>query len=134
MAAFTTEPRTIDRMTRPDAPVLQLAHCAACGTHTWPAQAYGCRRCGNPVLTAVPLPRTPTLLNFITIHSELTPGLPVPCVIGELELAPGVVEEALIGVYDESALALGMDLEPQAQIDDKGTVSWRFVPSAGASA
>ncbi len=121
-------------MTTDQTPVLQLAHCAACGTHTWPASAYGCRRCGNPALDAVPLPQAPTLLNFITLHNALAPGLPVPCVIGELELAPGLVEEALLGVTDESGLTLGMQLTPTAQTDDQGVVSWRFVPLQGAAA
>jgi uncharacterized OB-fold protein len=116
----------------PDTTSLHIGHCAQCNTHTFPAVAYGCRRCGNPVLDAVPLPQDPTLINFITVNSELAPGLPVPCVIGELELAPGVIEEALIGVPDESGLSLGMKLRPEAQVDDKGVITWRFVPLQGA--
>lgn len=121
-------------MTTDQPPILRLAHCPACGTHTWPASAYGCRRCGNPALDAVPLPQAATLLNFVTLHSPLAPGLPVPCVIGEIELAPGLVEEALIGVPDASALTLGMKLTPAAQTDGDGAVSWRFVPLQGARA
>jgi uncharacterized OB-fold protein len=121
-------------MTTHETPILRLAYCAACGTHTWPSSAYGCRRCGSPVLDAVPLPQDPTLLNFITVHSELAPNLPVPCVIGELELAPGVIEEALIGVPDESVLTVGMKLTPKSQTDNRGVITWRFVPLEGALA
>jgi uncharacterized OB-fold protein len=119
-------------MSTEDTPILQLAHCSVCNTHTWPPSAYGCRRCGNPALSKVPLPQAPKLLNFVTVHSELSPGLPVPCVIGELELAPGVIEEALIGVSDEAGLTLGMAVQPQARVDGQGAVSWRFVPVTGA--
>lgn len=109
--------------------VLQLAHCAACGSYTFPARAYGCRRCGRAdALSAVACPRAPVLKNFVTLHAELAPGLPVPCVIGEVELAPGVIEEALIAVADESTLTLEMPL----RAEPRGDEGWQFVPEAAA--
>lgn len=118
-----------------DAPVLRLAHCARCGAHSYPPEAWGCRSCGAPAeaLQAVPCPETPRLKNFVTVHSELAPGLPVPCVIGEVALAPGVVEEALIGVADESALHLEMPLRAEATVEE-GRTRWRFVPLAEGGA
>ena len=88
-----------------------LAHCTGCGTYTFPASAYGCRRCGSAQLDAVALPQAPVLRNFITVHGDVAPGLTPPFVVGEVELAPGVVEEALLTVTDESLLRLGMPLE-----------------------
>ena len=88
-----------------------LAHCTGCGAYTFPANAYGCRHCGSVQIEAVALPQTPVLRNFITIHGDVAPGLTPPLVVGEVELAPGVVEEALLAVTDESLLRLGMPLE-----------------------
>jgi len=112
--------------------VLRLAHCRACGAHTYPAGAYGCRRCGrDDTLSAVALPGAPLLRNAVTLHTELAPGLPVPCVIGEVELAPGVVEEALIGVVDAAGLRLGMPLRPAPRFDAEGRrLGWQFLPEA----
>lgn len=90
-----------------------LAHCPHCGTYTFPPNAWGCRRCGteNARLDKVPMPATPVLRNFITLHGDVAPGLVPPVIVGEVELAPGVVEEALIAVDDESQLRLDMPME-----------------------
>lgn len=109
---------------------LLLAHCLHCGSYTFPAAAYGCRACGAGAdrLQAVPCPAVPRLRNAVTVHTELAPGLPVPCVIGEIELAPGVIEEALIDAESEAQLTLGMALRPRAQVDATGKRQWCFVP------
>ena len=112
-------------------PTLALARCSRCGSHTFPATAYGCRPCGADVaaLSPVPCPQPPRLLNFVTVHAELAPGLPVPCVIGEIELAPGLVEEGLIAA-SEDALRPGMELLAQASASETG-VRWTFAPVGG---
>jgi len=117
-------------MSEPFATVLELAHCADCGAHSFPARVYGCRVCGAPRerLNAVPCTQA-VLRNMVTVHAELVPGLPVPCVIGEVELAPGVIEEALIGARDETTLQLGMALTPVAERAADGASRWRFVPA-----
>jgi hypothetical protein len=51
-------------------------------------------------------------------------------VIGEVELAPGVVEEAVLDLTDESAAVLGMPLKPIAIRQDDGAVRWRFASLA----
>lgn len=109
---------------------LLLAHCPQCGAYTFPAAVYGCRACGLGAdrLQVVPCPTVPRLRNAITVHAELAPGLPVPCVIGEVELAPGVIEEALIDVESEAQLTLGMALQPRAQMNATGKLQWRFSP------
>jgi hypothetical protein len=111
---------------------LLLGHCPACNAWNFPANSWGCHACGAPgqSLRALPAPVAPVLLNAITVHAELAPGLPVPCVIGEVELAPGVVEEALIDVASEDALAPGCVL--RALHDPAAALPWRFVPAEAA--
>ena len=115
-------------------PVLQLAHCTECGAWTFPADAHGCRRCGAAPerLRSEPCPGPPRLRNAITLHAALHPDLPAPCVIGEVELAPGVVEEAVIDVADEARVEPGMALEAVAEALPTGGWRWRFVPQGGA--
>lgn len=110
-------------------PTLALAHCSNCGSYSFPATIYGCRRCGadGSTLTSVSCPQAPRLLNFVTVHAELAPGLPVPCVIGEVELAPGVVEEALLDVADESVLRPDLRMRAQARETEAG-LQWSFAP------
>lgn len=115
---------------------LQLAHCAACGTYTFPPNAPACRRCGMPGerLEIRPLPAPPRLRNAITLHTQLHPELKAPCVIGEVELAPGVYEEALIDVADEDAAPLGAALEAMAHRLEDGRLQWRFIRVQGGAA
>lgn len=120
-------------MSLPETPPLPIGHCPACGSYTFPANSWGCRRCGQ-ALEAVPLPKPAKLINFVTLHAEIAPGLPVPCVIGELEIAPGVVEEALIDVRDESQLALGMTMQAVPRAAEQGAATWGFRPMDGAAA
>ena len=111
-------------------PTLQLARCTRCDAYSFPVDSPGCRCCGAPAdaLQPAPLPHAPRLRNVITLHAELVPGLPVPCVIGEVELAPGVIEEARIAVPDEAQARLGMELRPVAITADGGGVRWQFEP------
>ena len=111
--------------------ILELARCTVCGGTSFPAQVPGCRHCGAPPaqLRAEACAAPVRLLNFVTVHSPLAPGLKVPAVIGEVELAPGLVEEARIDVPDENELALGMALAPVWQAGTEGAAgSWAFRP------
>jgi uncharacterized OB-fold protein len=115
-------------MTTESEPRLQLAHCANCATYTFPANAPACRRCGTPGdrLEVRPLPAAPRLRNVITLHAQLHPELKAPCVIGEVELAPGVYEEAIIDVADEAAAPLGAALQAVPHRLEDGRLQWRF--------
>lgn len=119
-------------MTDPLPDTLTLAHCDACGSYTFPSHVYACRRCGAPreQLQSRPCPQVPRLRNAVTLHTQLHPDLPAPCLIGEVELASGVVEEAVLDLPDESAAVLGMPLAAVASRQDDGTVRWRFAPLA----
>lgn len=121
-------------MSHPETPPLSIGHCPACGSYTFPSTSWGCRRCGQAPLDAVPLPQHARLINFVTLHAEIVPGLPVPCVIGELEIAPGVVEEALIDVQAESQLVLGMTMQAVPRAAERGSLAWAFRPMDGATA
>jgi|GEM_PF-2450130 len=120
---------TIDASVRP--PMFVIGHCEVCGTYTYPPQAYGCRRCGAALLHRVSPPAPAILRNYVTVHAALTPELAVPCVIGEIELAPGVIEEALIHVSDEAQLRLEQQMVPEAYKDGNDQWRWRFVPTTG---
>lgn len=118
-----------------DSPLL-LAQCGACSAWTYPAETWGCRACGAPAtsLERLPAPQAPRLLECVTLYSELVPGLAVPCVIGEVQLAPGLVEEARIAAEDASTLAPGLRLRAEALAPAEGTstVRWQFRPDPEA--
>lgn len=122
-------------MTTQSEPRLQLAHCVSCCSYTFPADAPACRCCGAPGnrLEVRPLPAPPRLRNVITLHAQLHPELRAPCVIGEIELAPGVYEEALIDVADEAAAPLGTVLQPMPHRLEGGRLQWRFTPVQGGA-
>ena len=112
-------------------PTLELARCTLCGGSSFPAQVPGCRHCGAAAakLRTEACAAAVRLLNFVTVHAPLAPGLKVPAVIGEVALAPGLVEEARIDVADESALSLGMALAPVWQPGAEDVAgSWVFRP------
>ncbi len=116
---------------------LAVARCADCDGFSFPANVPGCRHCGAPAdrLRAQPCASPLALLNFVTVHAPLAPGLQVPAVIGEVALAPGLVEEARIDVADESVLALGMALEPVWRAGAEGAAgAWVFRPHATEAA
>lgn len=123
-------------MSSPETPELLLGHCQACGAWNFPAESWGCRACGAPreQLQARPLPGPAILRNTVTVHAELSPGLPVPCVVGEIELAPGVIEEALLQVTSESDVSLGAVVRPVHLGEAGGASPWRFVPVQGGAA
>lgn len=120
-------------MPSPETPALLLGHCQVCGAWNFPAESWGCRACGagRNHLQAMPPPGPAILRNAVTVHAELSPGLPVPCIVGEVELAPGVIEEALLQVASEADVAPGMVLEPVHLGDAGGISPWRFVPVQG---
>jgi uncharacterized OB-fold protein len=114
----------------PPAPArLELAHCGHCGAWSHPPDSWGCRQCGaSPhALSRAPAPQDAVLLEFVTVHTALVAQLPVPCVVGEVKLAPGVVEEALIASDDERTLTPGMRLSPEAAPAASGA-RWWFRP------
>lgn len=88
---------------------LLAVRCRDCDAISFPATVYGCRRCGadRGALDPVELSGAGTLKNFVTIHRDVMPGFAPPAIVGEVEIAPGVVEEVHLVETDEARLARG---------------------------
>lgn len=108
-----------------------FAQCPACDALSFPANAPGCMHCGHPIADVEPVARPGggTLLEYVTLHVPLIPGMPAPSTAGDIRIAEHVVEEGVIAVADESALHPGMALRavavPLASGDSYGCA---FVP------
>ena len=88
---------------------LLAVRCRECTATSFPATVHGCRRCGadTSALEAVELGGAGILKNFVTLHRDVMAGFPPPAIIGEVEIAPGVVEEVHLLETDEALLARG---------------------------
>lgn len=93
-----------------------FAQCPNCHGLSFPANAPGCMHCGHPVDASaqVARPGGGTLLEYVTLHVPMVPGLPAPSIAGDIRIADQVVEEGAIGVADESLLAPGMAMRAVA--------------------
>lgn len=108
-----------------------FAECTACGAITFPANAPGCKHCGDPLTDATQLtrPGQGLLLEFVTIHVPLMPGMMAPAIAGDIRIADGIVEEGVIAVKDESGLRAGMTLRAIAEVrEELGVYACVFVP------
>ena len=109
-----------------------FAQCPNCQGLSFPANAPGCMHCGDPLSQVQPVARPGggTLLEYVTLHVALAPGLPVPSIAGDIRIAEQVVEEGVIAVDDESALRPGMAMKAVAVPLPSGDVfDCRFVPA-----
>lgn len=93
-----------------------FAQCPHCHVLSFPANAPGCMHCGHPVDASaqVTRPGVGTLLEYVTLHVAMVPGLPAPSIAGDIRIADQVVEEGVIGVADENLLAPGMAMRAMA--------------------
>lgn len=108
-----------------------FAQCPACGTVNFPANVPGCSHCGDPLTEATRLtrPGQGELLEFVTIHVPLMPGMQAPAIAGDIRIADGIVEEGVIAVGDESGLRTGMTLRAIAEVREaQGVYACVFVP------
>lgn len=108
-----------------------FAQCPACGTVNFPANAPGCSHCGDPLTEATRLtrPGQGELLEFVTIHVPLLPGMKAPTIAGDIRIAEGIVEEGVIAAPDESGLRTGMALKAVADVREaQGVYACVFVP------
>jgi hypothetical protein len=99
---------------------------------SFPAVNYGCPLCGAVPEACVEeeLSGEATLLEFITIHGEVAPGVNPPIVVGEAEIAPGIVEEIELGV-PEDRLQLGMTVQAapvEIARGEETVIACRFMP------
>ena len=112
-----------------------FAQCPACQGLSFPANAPGCMHCGHPTDATMQVvrPGEGTLLEYVTLHVPLVPGMQAPSIAGDIRIAEQVVEEGVIAVDDESRLQPGMALRavavPSASADTYGC---QFVPAQEA--
>ena len=115
---------------------LLAARCRDCGAITFPAASYGCRQCGAPPdrLAAEKLSGRGRLREFITVHLELVPGLKPPIVVGDVEIADGLVEEVVMGC-PEGELAHEMFVQAvpiETGEGEQRKIVCRFIPAGAA--
>ena len=115
--------------------VLRAGRCAACKELSFPLTRYGCPKCGaepDQVSEEVMDGRA-QLLTFLTIHTKLIPGMTPPVVVGEAEIAPGMIEEIMLDGTEEH-YSDGMMLQAVPVEITKGEatmIACRFVPAEG---
>ena len=109
-----------------------FTHCPACQGLSFPANAPGCMHCGHPTDEAMQVvrPGGGTLLEYVTLHVALVPGMQAPSIAGDIRIAEQVVEEGVIAVDDESRLQPGMALRAVAvPLASADTYGCQFVPA-----
>ena len=109
-----------------------FVQCRACGGLSFPANVPGCAHCGDPLVDAQKLSRPGggELLEYVTLHVPLAPGMAAPSIAGDIRIADGIVEEGVIWASDETALRPGMALRAVADFrGDQGVYACRFVPA-----
>ncbi len=87
--------------------------------------------CGDPLkdATIVTRPGQGELLEFVTIHVPLSPGMAAPAIAGDIRIAEGIIEEGAIAIKDESGLRTGMALKAVADVREAlGVYACVFVP------
>ncbi len=112
---------------------LIMGHCTQCAKHHFPKTGYGCPNCGavpEHVRSELGDGRA-TLLTFITLHAKLVPTLEVPCIVGEAQIADGMIEEVmLLGAAEQ--YRDGMALRAVAHEVTRGgrsVLACRFAPA-----
>lgn len=108
-----------------------FAQCAHCDRLNFPANAPGCMHCGKSIEGAVQIVQSGggTLLEYVTLHVPLFPGLVTPSIAGDIRIADHIVEEGILGVEDECELSPGMLLQAIAVALPSGEhYDCRFVP------
>ncbi|WP_092002624.1 zinc ribbon domain-containing protein [Polaromonas sp. OV174] len=109
-----------------------FVQCPACGGLSFPANVPGCTHCGDALVDAqkVSRPGGGELLEYVTLHVPLVPGVVAPRIAGDIRIADGVVEEGMIAAEDGAALSPGVMLQAVAEMRDaEGVYACRFVPA-----
>ena len=113
------------------------AQCPSCGKLAFPANVPGCGHCGDSLKDAaqVARPGHGTLMEYVTLHVPLLPGMEVPRIAADILLEAGPIEEGVIQGTDEAALRVGMALRAVAVPVPGGEFfACRFAPTEGESA
>jgi uncharacterized OB-fold protein len=114
---------------------LRGGRCAACGELSFPLTRYGCPKCGAEPehVREEAMDGRARLLTFLTLHGKLTPTLPVPLVVGEAEIAPGMIEEIMLdgeeGRYRDDMMLQAVPVEITK--GETTVIACRFAPAEG---
>lgn len=112
---------------------LLFGKCAACGGLSFPANAYGCATCGEPDLETIAVPGCGKLLAFTTLYAPPLPSIELPQGVGEIEIADGIVEEAMVDAHGvEMTPGLELIAMPKPTKDDPEKFDLVFVPEGAA--
>ena len=115
--------------------VLRAGRCGKCHELSFPLTGYGCPKCGAEPehVTEEAMEGRARLLTFLTLHSKLTPSLPVPLVVGEAELAPGMIHEIMLqgdeDQYQDDMMVQAVPVEITK--GDQTVIACRFAPAEG---
>jgi len=110
------------------------AQCPSCGKLAFPANVPGCGHCGDSLQDAVQVARPGhgTLMEYVTLHVPLLPGMEVPRIAADILLEAGSIEEGVIEGTDEADLRVGMALRAVAvPVPGSEFFACRFVARAG---
>lgn len=112
--------------------MLVFKQCPACQSLVFPPGLPACAACGHALdeVDPQPLAHPCVLKEFVTVHVPLLANVPVPMVVGEIEVAPGIVRQGVIDAQ-ESELAVGQLLRPSIRVDESDRVPrCVFLPAA----
>ncbi|WP_375176217.1 Zn-ribbon domain-containing OB-fold protein [Pseudooceanicola sp.] len=111
---------------------LRAGRCARCGELSFPLTRYGCPKCGAEPehVSEEAMDGRAKLLTFLTLHTKLTPSLQVPLVVGEAEIAPGMIEEVmLLGDEDQYEDEMMLQAVPvEIAKGEERVIACRFAP------
>ncbi|MCZ2110369.1 MAG: OB-fold domain-containing protein, partial [Dehalococcoidia bacterium] len=99
-------------------PALRGVQCARCGALSFPAQDYGCIRCGahGAALQHREIRTNGTLLTFAVVRTH--PSHAVPFTLGDVQLDAGPVVRAQIA--DRMPLTVGLRVQASVVSDERG--------------
>ena len=113
---------------------LWLKCCPACQGLAFPPTLPACAACGHSLegVPSVPAEGPYFLREFVTIHVPLVDGVKPPMTVGDIEIAPGVIRQAVVAVASEAELFHGQAMRPVWSVSSEGTPPLCvFVPAVG---
>lgn len=113
--------------------MLIAAECKKCRSLVYPKTPFGCPSCGadGDAMKETLLDGRVTLLSFATMHAKLAPTIAPPCVVGDVEIAPGLLCEVMLqGNADQYEIgmtvnAVGIEVEREGET----FLACRFIPN-----
>jgi uncharacterized OB-fold protein len=113
------------------AAALAASRCGSCGLVAFPAERYGCERCGAPAddHEAVELPANGRIASFAEVHRHHQPEPPTPFVVAAVDVDGGPALKGVL-VTDAAGAASADRLDPAigervtGRFDANGDFRW----------